>query len=138
MASYITSQSAYLQIRAQGLKLALAAQAGSTNARTRWQRQNVRVVIGDKCIARVFTLTNNWQKQAVRKLHRYIFHGMDGDVSLALQHGDFQLLYKQGFAADFRQGRVQYLVTARGDADQFHLQIRIARHQFVTHEFRLP
>src|SRR5690606_18252317 len=126
------------QIGALLLDLTLAAQAGSAHHRALRQLFNGFIAVGDKGILRVFTRTDYPQFQPFRELHRYVFHGMHGDVGAAIQHGGFQLFYEQAFAADFGQRHIQNFVALSGEGNQLNRQLRVQRQQTRFDVFSLP
>ena len=69
-------------------------------------------------VADILTLGNATQCQALREDGRHILHGMDGDIDLPAQHGFFDFLDEQAFAANHGQGHVEDLVALGLDLGQ--------------------
>jgi hypothetical protein len=52
----------------------------------------IGIAVGDEGVAWVLARQNSGQTQAIGKIHRYIFHGMNGQIGAAFQQTLFQLL----------------------------------------------
>src|SRR5690625_909800 len=83
-------------------------------------------------------IADHRQAESLGKLHRHVFHGVDGQVSAVLQQGCFQLFDEQPLAADLGQRRVENLVATGREADQLHLEVGVQSLQLGFDVLRLP
>ncbi|MNP29883.1 hypothetical protein D3C76_1229300 [compost metagenome] len=113
----VATQETDLQVWASGQQLRLATQAGGADDTAGRQIFQACISIGYEGVARVFALANAVQAQPLGEVHRHIFHRVHGDVGFLFEQSSFQLLDEQALAANFRQRRVEQLVTA---ADHGH------------------
>ncbi len=134
----VAAQVANDQIRACCAQLALATQAGGADHGALRQLVNGGEAVGDEGIARIFALADGVQAEPLGELHRYVFHGVHGDVGPSLQHGRFQLLDEQPLAADLGERGIQDLVTLSAHGDQLDLQLGVQGFQPVFDEVGLP
>ena len=70
----------------------------------------------------IFTLTDNWDMQAVGLSHRHVLHRMHREIYPAVQKRLFQFFEKQPLAALFCQRHIQRAITLSRDPNQFNMQ----------------
>ena len=97
-------------------QLAFAAQAGSADYTACGQSFQSGVVIGNKGIARIFTLTDASQHKTLRQVHRHVLQRMHGNVGAAVFQRGFQFFHEQTLATYFGQRDIQDLIALRGHA----------------------
>ena len=134
----VATQEADFQVGTARQQLGLTAQAGGAYDAAGWQRREALETVGYEGIACVFTLADAEQTEASREVHRYVFHGVYGDVGRVFQERGLQLLDEQTLAADFGQGRVEQLVTTAYHGHQGNAQPRMNRFQARLDELGLP
>jgi hypothetical protein len=92
----------------------------------------------DTKASRGSSLHDHGQVQAPREVHRYVLHGVNGDVRLPGQHPLLQLLHEKPLAADLGERGVQYLVALRGHPDDFNDEPHVESAQGCGHMLGLP
>ena len=121
-----------------GRQLTLPAQAGGADPRVGRQDVGVGISVGNEGVARVLARQNHGEPQAGGEIHRHVFHGMDGEIGVAVQQTLFQFLDEQALAADLGQRAVEDLVAASDHADQFDPQLGMKLAQARGDVFGLP
>ncbi len=91
---HIATQWFDFEMREARTQLAFAPQTGGADDRSRGEVLQRRIIVGDKCIARIFTLADACKHESVGQIHRHILQRMDGDVGAAGLERGFQLLYE--------------------------------------------
>lgn len=109
------------QIGTKGHDLAGAAQARRAHSGPRGERlERIRghVIPGDEGIAGIFPGADDGKAKAFGKGHGHILHGVDRQISSAIEHGRFKLLNEEPLAANLSEGRRQKAVPFRGHFEQ--------------------
>ena len=112
-------------MREAGAQLTLAPQAGSAHYAVRRKLIKACVLIGDQGIARIFTRRNCRQGKSFRHIHWYILHRVHGNIRATVLKRLFQLFDEQSLAADFREGYVKNLISARRHAKYAEFGLRV-------------
>ena len=132
----VATQGLDAQVGPQSTQQRHAAQAGGADDSTLGQFGQVRVVIGNQGITRVFALHHAGQDKTFGQRHRHVLERVHGQVGTALLNGHLQLFDEQAFAADFAQAAVQNLVALGRHAQERDLMTQLGQQRFDM--FSLP
>ena len=135
---HVAPQGNDVGIRADQADLGRAAVATGPDGGVCGQVVKGHPVAGNEHIVRVLPWRYRGQDQVLRHVRGQVLEGVHGQIDLPGPQRGFQLLGEKSLAADFRQRFGEFPVTASGEDDDLHHQVRPRLQEQLAHVLCLP